>query len=107
MGAGCYGYNRDSIHIVTMSTRVLTCHQVNSLLVLCATISKRLQIPAEDFYGHYELLDKWIKRFGRSKKGKELKKLKTCPNHDMMVFRKLLSLFLESLDHRPVDPKLN
>jgi N-acetylmuramoyl-L-alanine amidase len=77
-GSHCRGHNAHSIGICTISTARLSLLQLESLVTLCMTISQRLRIPVREFYGHYEYNSN-----------------KTCPGHDMTVFRKLLTLALK------------
>lgn len=77
IGAHCAGENHDSLGLCTMSTRALTRPQMESLLFSCVHLSQVHSLTPEDFYGH-----------------REFNSSKNCPGHDMMIFRALLSLYM-------------
>lgn len=82
MGAHCSGYNLGSVGVCLVGREKFTEDQLMALEYLCVELNREFEIPASEWWGHYEFTD-----------------LKTCPNLPMSWVRYVLGQrLLKELD---------
>jgi ssDNA-binding Zn-finger/Zn-ribbon topoisomerase 1 len=78
-GAHVYGFNSKSIGICLIGTKFFTKNQLISLKKVCIDLCIHFKLDIKDVLGHYEFDSN-----------------KTCPNINMLVFRKFLGVHVNN-----------